>query len=196
MVSPASPREAGFINGTRLADKEPTMTLAPANPAEQTTTEDQAQVRRITKEIANHSFCMLSTTSPKGRPHAAGVIYEAVNGSLYVHTMRSSRKARNVAANPHVAVVIPARKVPVGPPFTVQFQATAEILEMDDPAILALLDDGKLKGIAGHGALDEPDGSFLKITPTSRVHSYGIGVSLLGVIRDPLHAGARSVDLR
>lgn len=171
------------------------MTTATANAVDRGVTHDPSQLRRVTKEIEKHSFLMLATTSPNGRSHAAGVIYEAVNGALYVHTMRSSRKGRNVAANPHVGIVIPARKVPVGPPFIVQFQATAEVLDMDDPQIVALLEDGKLKGIAGHGALEEPDGCFLKITPARRIHSYGIGVSMLGVIRDPLHAGARSVDL-
>jgi hypothetical protein len=171
------------------------MTLATAKPKAGPSTDDATQIRRVTKEIEKRSFLTLATTSPKGRPHAAGVIYETVDGALYVHTMRGSRKGRNIAANGYVGVVIPARKIPVGPPFNIQFQATAEILDMDDPRIVALLEDGKLKSIAGHGALEEPDGSFLKITPTGRIHSYGIGVSLLGVIRDPLHAGARSVEL-
>jgi len=171
------------------------MSLATAKPEASPSSDDAAQIRRVTKEIEKRSFLTLATTSPKGRPHAAGVIYEAVGGALYIHTMRNSRKGRNIADNPHVGVMISIRKMPVGPPFTIQFQATAEILDMDDPRIVALIEDGKLKAIAGHGALEEPDGSFLKITPSGRIHSYGIGVSLLGLIRDPLHVGARSVDL-
>lgn len=156
---------------------------------------DPAQVARIVKAIKSRYFCMLSTVSPAGKPHAAGVIYNAVGTTLYVHTMRSSRKARNVAASGSAGVVIPVRKLPVGPPFTVQFQAHADLLDMDDPAIVDLLDAGRLKRISGHGALDEPDGCFLRISPRRVVHTYGIGVSTLGLIRDPLHAGQRSVAL-
>jgi hypothetical protein len=107
--------------------------------------------------------------------------------------MRSSRKGRNVLGDKRCGVVVPVRRIPVGPPFTVQYQALAQVLAMDHPEILALLEDGKLKAISGHGALDEPDGCFLRVEPRGSIHTYGIGVSVMGVARDPLHAGARSV---
>jgi general stress protein 26 len=157
--------------------------------------DDADQARRIQKSLARRSFCVLATTSPSGWSHASGVLYQCVDGLLYVHTMRSSRKARNIAGNGRVGVVVPVRKVPAGPPFNVQFQAFAEVLDMDAPAIVALLQANKLNKISGHGALDEPDGCFVRITPNPTVHSYGIGVSLIGVIKDPLHSGARSVRL-
>ncbi|MEM9565597.1 MAG: pyridoxamine 5'-phosphate oxidase family protein [Actinomycetota bacterium] len=164
---------------------------------------DADQEARLLKAIDSRSFAVLSTVSPAGFPHAAGVQYVLVDGDgdgdggpvLFSHTMRSSRKARNVAADDRVGVVIPVRKLPVGPPFTVQFQGRAEVLDMDDPEIVALLDAGRLKAIASHGELDEPDGCYLRITPNATVHSYGIGVSMLGVARDPLHVGARSTQL-
>lgn len=156
---------------------------------------DAGQLDRVRRRIDRRSFAVLATVSPSGFPHAAGVVYEAVGPDLFVHTLHSSRKARNVAAEPRVAVVVPDRRLPVGPPFTVQFQAAAEVLAMDDPTIADLLTAGRLRSISGHGALDEPDGCFLRITPRRRIHSYGIGVSALAVARDPLHVGARSVDL-
>ena len=64
---------------------------------------------------------------------------------------------------------------------------------MDDPEITGLLERGLLKKTSGHGALDEPDGCFVRIEPLGRIHSYGIGVSTIDLVRDPLHAGARSV---
>jgi general stress protein 26 len=167
-----------------------TLTLNP--PA---TIKDAKQIERVEKAIRGKSFAVLSTVSDAGFPHAAGILYDSVGTTLYVHTMRSSRKARNVAEDGRVAVVIPVRRLPVGPPFTVQFQARAEILDMDDPEITALLAEKKLKTISGHGALDEPDGCFLRIRPNGRVHTYGIGVSAMAVAKDPLHAGARFVDL-
>ena len=169
-------------------------------PTAQTSHTDPAQAKRVIKAIRGRSFAVLSTVSTTGFPHAAGIVYDSIDPSLaslaiYVHTMRSGHKAKNIAANDRVALVIPVRKMPVGPPFTVHFQGRATILDMGDPEILELLKTNRLRTIAGHGALEEPDGCFLRITPTSVVHSYGIGVSTLGLIRDPLHAGARSVRL-
>jgi nitroimidazol reductase NimA-like FMN-containing flavoprotein (pyridoxamine 5'-phosphate oxidase superfamily) len=148
----------------------------------------------VAKAIDRRSFCTLATVSPTSRPHAAAVLYEMVDTTLYVHTSRTSKKARNVAGNPHVGVCIPVRRLPVGPPSSVQFQAEAEILAMDDPHIVELLESGRLKSITGHGELDHPEGCFLRITPARRINTYGLGMSLRQLLRDPLHAGA-SVEL-
>lgn len=164
---------------------------------------DPEQEARILEAVQGRAFAMLSTVSPGGFPHAAGVQYAAVvppgrrlgDLALYSHTMRSSRKARNVAADDRVAVVIPVRKLPVGPPFTIQFQGRGEVLDMDDPEITDLVAAGRLRTVSSHGELDEPDGCYLRIAPGSTVHTYGIGVSVIGVARDPLHSGARSVRL-
>ncbi|MGI8405461.1 MAG: pyridoxamine 5'-phosphate oxidase family protein [Thermomicrobiales bacterium] len=44
-----------------------------------------------------------------------------VDGMLYINTLESSVKVRNIRQNPRVAVSIPARKLPFFPPFRVQF---------------------------------------------------------------------------
>jgi len=126
--------------------------------------------------------------------HVAGVLYKAVGTTLYVNTSRASRKARNIAVNPHVSVCIPVRRLPVGPPSSVLFQAAAEILALDDPDIVGLLENGHLKSITGHGELDDPGHCFLRITRARRVNTYGLGMPLLQLLRDPLHAGG-SVEL-
>ena len=154
---------------------------------------DPEQAARVRAAVHGRSFATLSTVSSAGFPHAAGVIYVSVGDDLYVHTMRSSRKARNVAADGRIGVVIPVRKLPVGPPFTVQFQGRAEVLDMDDPEITRLVEAGALKKLTGHGELDEPDGCFLRIRPTGTVHTYGIGVSVLALAKDPIANGPRSV---
>ena len=156
---------------------------------------DTDQAARVRKAVASRSFATISTVSEAGFPHAAGVIYVPIGDELYIHTMLSSRKARNVAANDRVGVVVPVRKLPVGPPFTVQFQARAELMAMDDDEIVRHVESGALKKITSHGELDEPDGCFLRIRPNGVVHTYGIGVSSVAVAKDPLHAGARSVRL-
>lgn len=151
--------------------------------------------QRIMATIAKKSFCTLATTSPAGRAHSAGVVYEAVDGELWVHASAASRKARSIASNPHVGVCIPFRRLPIGPPFTIHFQATAEITAMDGPRARSLLDAGHLKSIAGHGALEMVDGCFIRIEPKGRIHSYGLGARIIDLIRDPLNNGAAHVLL-
>ncbi len=143
---------------------------------------------RIAAAIAKRSFATLATVSLRGRPHTAGVLYVLVGDQLYVSTDRSSRKARNVADNPHVAFAIPVRRLPVGPPSLIHFQATADIVAPDDPDIRALLGAGELQPIAGHGELERPDVCVLRITPARRLHTYGLGMSLLQLVRHPLDA--------
>jgi hypothetical protein len=145
----------------------------------------------ISATIAKRSFATLATTSPNDRPHAAGVLYAAVDDVLYVSTLRSSRKARNIDANPHVFVSIAVRRIPFGaPPSTIQFAAMAELLAVDHPDVVALAAAGKLVAITGHGELDLPDGCILRITPGTRIHTYGLGMSLLALARNPLAAAA------
>mgnify|MGYP003525955765 CR=1 FL=1 len=157
------------------------------------TPDELRHIRRVQRAIRRRSFAVLSSVSSAGFAHAAGVVYDSIDTTIFVHTMRTSRKARNIAANSRVGLVIPVRRLPVGPPFTVQFQAHAELLAMDHPEITTLLERKSLKTISGHGALDEPDGCFNRIVPNGLVHTYGIGVSTIDLVRDPLHTGARSV---
>jgi general stress protein 26 len=152
-------------------------------------------VTQLSQIVAKRSYCTLATSSAKNRPHNAGLIYASVGLTLYVSTARSSHKARNIAANPHVGVVIPVRRLPVGgPPSAVQYQGTAELLALDDPQIVELVEAGRLKAITSHGELDHPDGCFLRITPGRRINTYGLGMSLIQLIRHPLEAGG-SIDL-
>lgn len=172
-----------------------TTTTAPAPPTNPTSIPQPALPRRILATIQKKSFCTLATTSPASRSHVAGVVYESVDGTLWVHTSKTGRKVRSIASNPHVGVCIPFRKLPMGPPYTIHFQATARIVEMDDPEVQALLKAGKLKSISGHGALEMPDGCFVAIAPHGTIHSYGPGARVIDLIRDPLNSGARSFRL-
>ncbi|WP_170160386.1 pyridoxamine 5'-phosphate oxidase family protein [Prauserella muralis] len=158
------------------------------------TTRENRTHEKTLKAIAKRSFCTLATSSPAQRPHVAGVLYQAVGTTLYVSTERGSRKARNIAANPHVAVCIPIRRLPVGTPSSVQFQGRAEILPVDHPELVRLAGAGRLKAVTSHGELELPDGCFLRITPMRRLTTYGVGMSLVRLLRDPLNA-AGTVEL-
>jgi Pyridoxamine 5'-phosphate oxidase len=142
----------------------------------------------VWNKLTKRSFCTLATTSVDHRPHVAGVLFVAVDGVLYVNTLRSSRKARNIAANPGAFVCVPVRRVPVGPPSSIQFAATVTILGLDHPDTKRLVQSGALKSITSHGELDLPGSCFLGITPNSRMHTYGLGMPLHRLIRNPLEA--------
>jgi hypothetical protein len=150
--------------------------------------EDDALRDKVLRTIARRSFCVLATANPEGRPHAVSVLYAAVGPTLWIHTFRDTKKARNLAANPEAAVCIPVRRLPLGPAMAVQFTGRADLVEQDDPAVVPLVEAGRLKKILVDGALDDPRGVFVRITPHGRVNTYGIGVPLLRVIRDPLAA--------
>jgi len=144
--------------------------------------------RTVLQTIGKRTFATVATTSPEGWPHAAGVLYAMSGDALYVSTLRSSRKARNILTNPKVAVSVPVRRAPVGPPSNVSFQTTARVLDLDDPELRAAAASGDLKAITGHGELELPGGVFLRIALPRKVVTYGLGMSLLRLMRDPMHA--------
>lgn len=160
-----------------------------------TTTDLAVDPALVLRLMAKRSFCTLSTTSAQQRPHVAGVLYAADGATLYVNTLRSSRKARNVAEVGRAAVCIPVRRLPVGPPSSIQFQGRAEVVAFDDPSLQPLLAAGALGAITSHGELELPDGCFLRLTPAGPVATFGLGLPLRRLLRDPLHAGGRA-DLR
>ncbi len=146
----------------------------------------------ITRTLAKRSFCTLATTSSAARPHVAGVVYAFVDGMLYVSTTRSSRKARNIAQNPNVFICVPVRRMPFGPPpSTVQFASTAFIVPTDHPEIRELANAGRLKNVTSHGELEMADGCFVRIETPATYLTYGLGMSLRDLARDPLNAAGR-----
>jgi hypothetical protein len=145
----------------------------------------------VREALATNWFCTLATTSPQQRPHVAGVLYALVGRDLYVHTDRSSRKARNIVSNPNVAVCVPVAAAPGAPPNTISLQATAALLELDEPQVAPLIAHGSLAAITSHGELDRPDTCFARITPGRHAAVYGVGVSEHEMAADPLSAFGR-----
>jgi hypothetical protein len=158
------------------------------------TSNARPDARSVARAIERRSYAVISTVSPAGRPHGAGILCSPVDGRLHFSTLRSSRKGRNLLAHPWAAVTIPVRRLPVGPPSGVHFQARAEVLDLDDPEVRALADAGALKAITSHGELELAGGCIVRLTPVGRVHTYGLGLSLRRLIADPLSAGG-SVEL-
>ena len=62
------------------------------------------------------------------------------------------------------------------------------MLDLDDPGLRAAVETGALKGVASHGELELPGGCFIEIALPRKVVTYGLGMSLLSLIRDPMSA--------
>jgi hypothetical protein len=164
------------------ASSSPSGAPTPLRPA------DPAIGPVVARAVARRSFAVLATSSPSGRPHGAGVTYQLAGGHIWVSTYRESRKARNVAGRPEVALTVTVPRIPFFPPATVQIQGRAEIVGLDDPELRRLASAGALKKVTGHGELDLDGGCFLRISLPSRVPVYGLGMSLWELARAPLAA--------
>jgi hypothetical protein len=140
----------------------------------------------VRRAIERRSVATLATVSASGRPHAATVLYQCVDDVLFVSTHRASRKARNVAEHGWAAMTIPVRRLPVGPPASIQFQTTAALLATDDTEVVELAAAGRLDRITAHGELAIDGGCFLRLPLPARVATYALGMSLWEVIRNPL----------
>jgi len=151
--------------------------------------------KKVRKEIVRRSFCTLATADADGAPHAVGINYAFVDGHLYLATGRLTKKVRNIRQNPRVAVYIAIRKYPMGPPWSIQFQGMATVLSHDDPEIAGLRKAGKLKNITRFGVMEKvgSDGCFLKVKPARKIHTYGLGIPILTVLRDT-SKGDRTID--
>lgn len=156
---------------------------------------DQARQLRIVRRVmTRRSFCVLATSSAANRPHTAGLLYAAVGFDIYLLTGADTVKARNIRENPRVAVCIPVRTFPFAPPMAVQYQGTAQILAIDDPEMEPLLKNGRLKKITRLGAMESPGALFIRVRPGPRITTYGLGLSIITLMRD-VTKGSRSVEV-
>src|SRR5215813_1130677 len=92
----------------------------------------------VLRQLRKHNFAVLSTVGEDARPASAGVTYGVSRPgrdlALYVMTRTHLQKARNIAHNPQVSLVIPLprRLLWFLPPPTIQVRGRAEILDWMD----------------------------------------------------------------
>jgi hypothetical protein len=157
----------------------------------------------VLRELRTHNFAVLSTIDEGGRPRSAGVNYGVSSpGSplaIYVMTRRHLQKARNIARDPNVALVVPLRRRLLWflPPATIQLSAVAEILDWNDSAggeVFRGFWMGRriLEAYSRSSSRGETRICFLKITPDPVVRSYMVGYGIWEM-RSRMESGAAKV---
>ncbi len=166
----------------------------------------QALERQIMRQLRSQHFAVLSTVGAAGQPSSAGVSYGVSPSdqelTFYVMTRRRLQKARNIAQNPWVSLVVPVRRRLLWflPPATIQVRGRAEILEATDEEGRAVfkrfwLGRRILKSYRAMERRGETRICFLKITPDPVVRSYMVGANVLSLMRH-MEAGAGKVIIQ
>ena len=158
---------------------------------------------RMLAELARRHFAVLATADAGARPQSAGVVYalEREPAALYVMTRSHLRKARNVAANPHISMVVPLTRRLLGfiPPPCIQFQGAAELLARDDAGGLRAFRSFALgRAILRSDARPQRRGEcrvcFLRGRFGPVLFAYAVGTSLWRLLRD-METGIERVDV-
>ena len=160
----------------------------------------------VLRELRAHNFAVLSTVHEAGRPNSAGVSYgvsaPGVDLAIHVMTRRHLQKARNIARDPNVALVVPLtrRFLQFLPPATIQLSGRAEILDWNDPAGAEVFRGfwmGRriLDAYAESRRRGETRVCFLRITPDPVVRTYMVGYGIWE-LRSRMESGAARVVIR
>jgi pyridoxamine 5'-phosphate oxidase-like protein len=157
----------------------------------------------VLRHLRARDFAVLSTVSKDGEPHSVGVNYSISRPgralAIYVMTRRHLRKARNIAQNPRVSLVVPLmrRLLWFLPPPVIQLRGRAEVLDWTDEEgrnvfghfwmgrrILDAYQDSHRRG--------ETRICFLKIDPDPTISTYMVGYSAWK-LRKRMESGAANV---
>ena len=141
------------------------------------------------------SFAVIGYVTRNGEPRSSGVIYKTAGRRLFTVVAPDSWKARHIAADKHVSVTVPVRRggvlsllAPI-PPATISFHATAIVHPAGSVKVAAL--SKELASLLPEGRRDE--GALVELVPEGRFLTYGIGVSLAGMMKPELARGLVSI---
>ena len=157
----------------------------------------------VLAQLRKHDFAVLSTVDEGHGPHSAGVNYGVSRPgrdfAVYVMTRRHLQKARNIAVNPAVSLVVPSMRQLLWflPPPTIQLRGRAEILDWTD-------EDGTdvfrrfwmgrriLEAYRASHRRGETRICFLRIAPDPSVYTYMVGYHIWE-LRRRMESGAGKV---
>jgi general stress protein 26 len=169
---------------------------------DQATKPQRVTLELVLRQLRKRDFAVLSTVDEAGKPHSAGVNYGVSRPgypfALYVMTRRHLKKARNIATNPSVSLVVPVtrRLLWFLPPPTIQLHGHAEILDGTDTEgteVFGRFWMGRriLKAYNESFRRGETRICFLKITPDADIATYMVGYSVWEARKHMESAAAR-----
>jgi general stress protein 26 len=172
-------------------------------PQVRSVNEQRVTFEAVLRHLRTHDVAVLSTIGDESTPHAVGVNYGVSRPGrdlvIYVMTRRHRQKARNIAQNPNVSLVVPLtrRLLWFLPPPTIQLHGRAEIVDWTDEEgtevfrrfwmgrrILGAYQESRRRG--------ETRICFLKIMPGAVVYTYRVGSSIWQ-LRTCMESGATKV---
>lgn len=145
----------------------------------------------VDKQLRRKNFGILSTVTPTGRAHSAGVAYGVSPPSspfrLYLISRPSLKKPRNIKANPNVSFTVPFPHyiLRMIPPSCIEFQGTAEILPINDPVARQVFNSSIVLRRSLEYDLKIGESIFVRIVPAKKIFSWGLGASVLQLLRNP-----------
>jgi hypothetical protein len=159
----------------------------------------------VLSHLRSRNFAVLSTISRENTPHSAGVNYGVSQPGrdlvIYVMTRTHLQKARNIAQNPSVALLVPLirRLLWFLPPPVIQLRGRAEILAWTDAEgteVFRRFWMGRriLKAYQESHRRGETRICFVKITPDPVIHTYMVGYSIWQ-LRKRMESGAATVPI-
>ncbi|MFX1388292.1 MAG: pyridoxamine 5'-phosphate oxidase family protein [Promethearchaeota archaeon] len=136
------------------------------------------EVRNI---LRKKNWLVLGTVDDKNVPHSSVVVYQSDGNVIYCMTGKNTLKARNIRANNKVSITLPFRKsflhkILPAPPAELHFTAEAEIKPFDDEEARKIFSK-YLKYQVNAENLE--DSIWIKVTPSKRIVTYGVGIKLL-----------------
>ena len=164
---------------------------------------DRVTVDLVLTQLRKHDFAVLSTVGEENKPHSAGVNYGVSrlgrDFAIYVMTRRHLQKARNIAVNPAVSLVVPLmrRLLWFLPPPTIQLRGRAEILDWTDEGGTDVFRHSWLgrRILEAYGASHrrgETRICFLRIMPDRLVSTYMVGYRIWE-LRRHMESGAGEI---
>lgn len=166
-------------------------------------TDPRIALERVLGHLRKRNFAVLSTVSMGGTPHSVGVNYGVSAPGrplvIYVMTRTHLTKARNIAQNPSISLVVPLTRRVLGflPPPTIQLYGQAAIVNWTDDGgtevfrrfwigrrILEVYREAHRRG--------ETRICFVRIVPDPVVYTYMVGYSIWQV-RRRMESGAAKV---
>lgn len=156
----------------------------------------------VERELRRQHFAVLASSDATGRPAAAGVSYGlAPSGAvIYVMTRRHLQKARNIAANPEVSLVVPLPRLLLlaVPPATIQLRGRAATLDWkhaEGRAVFSSFWLGRriIKSYEQLHRRGESRICFLRVDLDPVIRTYMVGTSIWRV-RSRMESGAATVS--